>query len=101
MIITTEIESAIKATAFIPLITMNPDGTPHPIIAGRGEVVGDTVVFGIYKMEQTQKNLTANSSAWAMAATMDGKPVGYRLTGAAEADGKQLKLHVEKVEKLI
>lgn len=101
MIITKEIESAIKATAFIPLVTMNADGTPHPIIAGRGEVSGDTIVFGIYKMEQTQKNLSANKSAWAMAATMDGKPVGYRLSGTAEADGKHLSFHVARVEQLI
>lgn len=101
MIMNEEVKEVIGASAFIPLVTINPDGTPHPIIAGKGEVVDDTVVFGIYKMEQTQKNLSANNAAWVMAASMQGKPAGYRLTGTAEAKGKQLIFHVTRVEPMI
>lgn len=101
MIITNEVKTAIEGTAFVPLVTINPDGTPHLIIAGKGEAKGDDVVFGIYKMEQTQKNLTTNKFASAAVATMDGKPAGYRLIGTAVSDGKALTLSVENVEQLI
>lgn len=101
MIINEEVQAVIGTSAFIPLVTINPDGTPHPIIAGKGEVVGETVVFGIYKMEQTQKNLAANNAAWIMAATMQGKPVGYRLSGTAVVNGKQLIFTPQKAEAMI
>lgn len=101
MIINEEVKAAITGSAFIPLVTINADGMPHPIIAGKGEVVNDTVVFGIYKMEQTQKNLLTSNAAWIMSATMQGKPIGYRLTGTAEAKGKQLIFTATKVEPMI
>lgn len=101
MIIPDEVRDAVGGTAFVPLITMNADGTPHPIIAGKGEADGENIVFGIYKMEQTQKNLLHNNSAWVMAATMNSKPVGYRICGTASSDGKKLTFHAEKIEKLI
>ncbi|MHC6204476.1 pyridoxamine 5'-phosphate oxidase family protein, partial [Breznakiellaceae bacterium SP9] len=66
------------------------------------EVVGETIVFGIYKMEQTQRNLLKNKNAWVVGATMaGGKPKGYRLTGTAEAKDKQLVFTVTKIEELI
>lgn len=57
MVISKEIKAVIEGSAFLSLVTLGADGTPHPIIAGKGEVIGDAVVFGIYKMETTQKNL--------------------------------------------
>lgn len=101
MIINEEIKSVIEGSAFLPLVTVNADGTPHPIIAGKGQVAGDTVVFGIYKMETTKKNLTVNKNAWIVAATMDDGPKGYRLIGTAEAIDKQLTFTAIKVEALI
>jgi predicted pyridoxine 5'-phosphate oxidase superfamily flavin-nucleotide-binding protein len=101
MIITEEIKKVIEATAFISLVTINPDGTPHPIIAGKGQVEGDTVVFGIYKMEVTQKNLGQNNKAWLVGATMEGGPKGYRLAGTAEVKGKQLVFTTVKADILI
>lgn len=101
MIINEEVKAVIKSSAFISIITMNPDNTPHPIIVGSGEVVGETIVFGIYKMETTQKNLTTNPNAWVMGASKDGKPKGYRLTGTAQSNGKQLIFTAEKAEAMI
>lgn len=90
MIITEEIEKVITGSAFITLVTQGANGDPHPIIAGKGEIVGDTVVFGIYKMEVTQKNLAKNPNAWLVACTMTDGPKGFRLTGTAAARDKQL-----------
>jgi predicted pyridoxine 5'-phosphate oxidase superfamily flavin-nucleotide-binding protein len=102
MVITDGVKQVVQGTAFLSLVTINADGSPHPIVSGKGEVVGETVVFGIYKMEKTQANLLKNKNAWVVGATMtDGKPKGYRLTGTAEAKGKQLVFTVTKIEELI
>lgn len=101
MIINEEAKSVVSQSAFITLVTLNPDKTPHPIIAGKGEVLDDMVVFGIYKMEQTQKNLLLNSSAWLVAATMQGRPIGYRLNGTAEAHDGKLYFKAVTIEPLI
>jgi hypothetical protein len=81
MVIDDDVKKVIESTAFLSLVTLGPDGAPHPIIAGKGEVSGDKVVFDIYKMEETQKNLAKNNKAWVVGATMDGGPRGYRLSG--------------------
>jgi len=101
MAIQEDVKKIIEGSAFISLVTINPDGTPHPIISGKGEAVGDTVVFGIYKMEVTQKNLAADNRAWIVAATFDDGPKGYRLVGTAEAKEQQLIFTVEKADVLI
>ncbi|NLI93447.1 MAG: pyridoxamine 5'-phosphate oxidase family protein [Peptococcaceae bacterium] len=101
MVINEGIKAVIEGSAFLTLVTVGPDGVPHPIITGKGEVMGDTVIFGIYKMEKTQKNLAANNSAWVVAATKDGGPKGYRLSGTAEAKGKQLIFTPVKADPLI
>jgi hypothetical protein len=101
MIINEEVKSVIEGSAFLSLVTLCPDGNPHPIIAGKGEVAGGTVVFGIYRMETTQKNLAANPNAWVLAATRQGGPKGYRLAGTAAVKDKQLIFTPEKVDALI
>ncbi|GMO59175.1 MAG: pyridoxamine 5'-phosphate oxidase family protein [Termitinemataceae bacterium] len=101
-IIGEDVKQVLEGTAFLSLVTIGVDGNPHPIVAGKGEVVGDTVLFGIYKMEQTQKNLSVNNHAWVVGATMiDGKPKGYRVTGTAEVNGKQLIFYAAKTDCLI
>jgi hypothetical protein len=101
MVMNDDVKQVVEGTAFLSLVTIKSDGNPHPIVAGKGEVAGDTVIFGIYKMEQTQKNLSANNHAWVIGATrIDGKPKGYRLTGVAEAKGKQLVFTAAKAEAL-
>lgn len=100
MIITEEVKKVIENSAFITLVTQCEDKAPHPIIAGKGEVAGDTVIFGIYKMEVTQKNLASYPKASIVACTKDG-PKGYRLTGTAMPNGKKLVFCPEKCEELI
>ncbi|MDR0452879.1 MAG: pyridoxamine 5'-phosphate oxidase family protein [Treponema sp.] len=101
MIIDEEVKKVIEGSAFLSLVTVNADGMPHPIIAGKGEVCGDTVVFGIYKMEETQKNLLANKNAWVVGAAQADGPKGFRLAGTAEARDKQLVFTATKADKLI
>jgi predicted pyridoxine 5'-phosphate oxidase superfamily flavin-nucleotide-binding protein len=101
MIIDEEVKKVIEGSAFLSLVTVNADGTPHPIIAGKGETSGDTVVFGIYKMEETQKNLLKNKNAWLVGATKTDGPKGFRLTGTAEVRDKQLVFTAAKADKLI
>jgi predicted pyridoxine 5'-phosphate oxidase superfamily flavin-nucleotide-binding protein len=102
MIITDGVKEVVGGTAFLSLITINADGTPHPIVAGKGEIAGENIIFGIYKMEKTQANLLKNKNAWVIGATtINGNPKGYRLTGAAETKDKQLVFTVTKIEELI
>jgi hypothetical protein len=101
MVIDSDVKKVIEGTAFLSLVTLMPDGIPHPIIAGKGEVSGENIVFGIYKMEVTQKNLAQNNKAWVVGATMDGGPRGYRLSGTALAKDKQLIFTPAQIEKLI
>ena len=101
MVINEEIKTVIEGSAFITLVTVGSEGTPHPIIVGKGKVVNDTVVFGIYKMETTKKNLATNTNIWVVAATMDGGPKGYRLTGTATVNDKQIIFTPVKVDALI
>lgn len=101
MMINDAVKAVVEGSAFLSLITVNADGTPHPIVAGKGDVVGDDIIFGIYKMETTQKNLKDNANAWVIAATMDGGPKGYRLCGTAKTKEKQLIFTPSKAEALI
>jgi predicted pyridoxine 5'-phosphate oxidase superfamily flavin-nucleotide-binding protein len=96
-----EVKAVIENSAFLSLVTVNSDGTPHPIIAGKGEVEGNQIVFGIYKMKVTQKNLEASSQAWLVGATLSDGPKGFRLTGTAKAQGEQLIFTPTSVEVLI
>lgn len=101
MILTDEIKKVIEGSAFITLVTIGEDGSPHPIIAGKGVVVDDTVVFGIYKMEVTQNNLKRNANAWIVACTKEVGPKGYRLVGTAVPKEKQLVFTPSKAETMI
>ena len=102
MIINEEVKSIIEGSAFIVLVTINSDGTAHPIVAGKGTVSGDSVIFGIYKMEVTQKNLLANSNASVVAAVKsESGAKGVRLTGTAKAEDKQIIFAASKVEALL
>jgi predicted pyridoxine 5'-phosphate oxidase superfamily flavin-nucleotide-binding protein len=105
MIINEEVKTVIEKSGFLVLVTVNPDGKPHPIAAGKGMVEGDTVIFGVYKMEQTRKNIKTNNSAQVLGATLEGGPKGFRLTGTAEARengaDKQLVVTVSTVDALL
>lgn len=101
MIINEEVKKVIEDSAFITIVSTNADGSPHPIIVGKGEVKGDTVVFGIYKMIQTQKNIQANNNVSIVVGTKNGGPKGYRLMGTATAAEKQFLFTAQKAEALI
>ena len=99
--ISEEAKNVISKSAFITLVTMNPDGTAHPIVAGKGEVQDDKIIFGIYKMEKTQQNLLNSPKAWAVAAVTEDGPKGYRFEGTAAAADKQLIFSVTGTEALL
>jgi hypothetical protein len=105
MIITSDVKNVIEKSAFLSIVTTGPDGAAHPIIVGKGKVSDDKIIFGIYKMEQTRKNLRANKNAQVLGAVppeSEGKmPTGYRLTGTAEAEDKQLVFTASGVEALL
>lgn len=101
MVLDDEVKQVFESSAFISLVTVDEAGQAHPIIAGKARVSGGTLVFGIYKMEVTQKNLRRSGTAWLVAATTEGGPRGYRLTGSAAVCGKELIFTPEKTEKLI
>jgi general stress protein 26 len=101
MIITEEAKKVIENASVITLVTVNADGTPHPIIAGKGAVNLGEINFGIYKMNITQENLKQNKNAWVVAGTKDGAPKGFRFSGIANAKDKHLIFTVAKIEELI
>ena len=102
MKLTEEMKSVIQSAQFISLITLNGDGTPHPIIVGGKSVAGDAVEIKIYKMETTQKNLAANSKMWVLAAAIgDSGPKGFQFEGSASVDAGKVVFTPESTTVLI
>jgi hypothetical protein len=102
MIISEDVKKVLSGSSFLTLVTLGADASAHPIVLGHGEIADDTISFGIYKMEQTQKNLANNKKAWITCATLtDGKPLGYRISGTAEAKDKTLLFTAAKAEALM
>lgn len=102
MIITDEIKNLVAKAPFIPLVTVSPQGEPHIIVVGKGEIgEGDTLSFGIYKMEKTQQNINANEKMQVVIATMEGGPKGFRLTGKACIKDKLVLFKAETAEPLL
>jgi predicted pyridoxine 5'-phosphate oxidase superfamily flavin-nucleotide-binding protein len=105
MIIEESVKKVIEESAFLVLITVCPDGTPHPIVAGKGSVSGGNIIFNIHKMEQTRKNILGSDKAQVLCATLNGGPQGFRLSGTAaiseSAEGRQLVFHVDRIDSLI
>lgn len=101
MVLDEATKQVLEETAFLCLVTIGEDGAAHPIVTGKAQVQQDAVVFGIYKMEATQKNLAANPNMWVVAATKDGGPAGFRLSGTGKIVEKQLVFTPSLVEKLL
>ncbi|MEL7564248.1 MAG: pyridoxamine 5'-phosphate oxidase family protein [Dehalobacterium sp.] len=102
MIITDEIKDLVVKAPFIPLVTVSPQGEPHIIVVGKGEIgEEDTLSFGIYKMEKTQQNIRANEKMQVVIATMEGGPKGFRLTGKACIKDKFVLFKAETAEPLL
>jgi hypothetical protein len=45
MIIDDDVKTVVEGSAFLSLVTLGADGIPHPIIAGKGEVSGENIIF--------------------------------------------------------
>ena len=103
MVITKEIKELIPKAQTVSVVTVSNEGEPHLIVVGKVEEVRDedTLVFGIYKMQVTQKNIRDNGKMQVAIATMDGGPKGYRLSGHASIEGKQVFFKVEEAELLL
>lgn len=103
MVLTEEIKALIGKSPFVAIATVNNEGEPHLIVVGKVKEVkvDDILAFGVYKMEETQKNIQANGVMQVvLASTADG-PKGYRLSGKACVEGKEVLFKVESAESLI
>ncbi len=96
-----EMKEVVKNAPYCTLVTIGEDGMPHPIIVGGKEQAGESITIGIYKMEQTQKNLAANPKAWITVATLDGGPVGFRFKGSAAVQDKKVVFVPDSADRMI
>jgi len=99
-VLTPEIKEVVGQAPFVPITTVSGDGQPHLIVAGKvKEIRGDhTLVFGVYKMEKTRRNLA--ETGLMQVAAVSGKK-GYRLSGRARVEGEEVLLTVDKAESLL
>jgi hypothetical protein len=102
MVITGGMRDVIGKSAFLTIVTMCPDGMPHPIIVGKGTVEGDSITVGVYGMAVTQENLKKNDRAMILCAEKgEAGAKGYRFTGNAKVEGKQFVFTAAKADALI
>ncbi|MBO8170133.1 MAG: pyridoxamine 5'-phosphate oxidase family protein [Thermoanaerobacteraceae bacterium] len=103
MVITDEIKKLAKEAPFVPIITVSAQGEPHLIVVGQVKEVkdDDVLAFGIYKMERTQQNIKETGSMQVVLASKVDGPKGYRLTGKACIEGKEVLFKAEKAEALL
>jgi hypothetical protein len=99
-VLTPEIKEVIAQSAFVPITTLSGDGQPHLIVVGKVKEVRDnnTLVFGVYKMEKTRRNLAETGVM--QVAVVSGKK-GYRLNGKGRAEGDEVIFTAEKVNALL
>lgn len=103
MVIDETIKDLIPKAPFIPIATVSENGEPHLIVVGKVAEVRDedTLAFGIYKMDTTRKNLSANGQMQVTIVSTEGGPKGFRLTGKAHAEEKVVVFKAEKAEALL
>lgn len=103
MVITAEIKALAEQVVFVPITTVSEEGKPHLIVVGQVKEVrdGDILVFGVYKMEITQQNIAANGIMQVVLATKSDGPKGFRLSGKACIEGKEVLFKAEKAESLL
>jgi predicted pyridoxine 5'-phosphate oxidase superfamily flavin-nucleotide-binding protein len=99
-VLTQEIKEVLGQAPFVPITTVSGDGKPHLIVVGKAkEIRGDnTVVFGIYKMNKTQKNLA--ETGLMQVAAVSGKK-GFRLSGKARTEGEEIIFTADGAESLL
>ena len=98
--ITTEMKEVLLASPFIALASVSGEGNPHLIVVGKVKTIKDDshLVFGVYKMDITRKNLSQTDFLQVVA--VSGK-VGYRFTGNAIVQGDELVFSIEQVDTLL
>ncbi|MBO8169864.1 MAG: pyridoxamine 5'-phosphate oxidase family protein [Thermoanaerobacteraceae bacterium] len=103
MVITKKIQDLIQQAPIVPIVTVSSQGEPHLIVVGQVKEVreGDTLVFGIYKMQTTQRNIRETGEMQVVIASREGGPKGYRLTGKAWVEGQQVLFKAESAEALL
>lgn len=99
-ILTPEIKDVIGQTAFVAITTLSGSGQPHLIVVGQVKGIPDdnTLVFGVYKMENTRQNLA--ETGLMQVAVVSGKK-GYRFSGKARVEGDKVFFTVEKADTLL
>ncbi len=97
---TAEMKDVIAASPFIALTSIAEDGEPHLVVVGKAKEIKDDshVVFGVYKMDVTRRNLAQTDYLQAVAVA--GK-VGYRFTGKAVAQGDELVFSIQQADPLL
>jgi len=97
---TGEMKDVILASPFIALASVSESGQPHLIVVGKVKAIKDDnyLVFGVYKMDVTRKNLSQTDSLQVVA--VSGK-VGYRFTGNATVQGDELVFSIQQVDTLL
>lgn len=100
VVLTPEVKKIITESPFLALATISKSGQPHLIVIGKAKEIKDDncLVFGVYKMNKTQENISETGIMQVAAAS--GKS-GYRLTGKACIKKSDVIFLAEKVESLL
>lgn len=103
MVITDEIKKLVTDAPIVPIVTVSAKGEPHLIVVGQVKEVkeGDVLAFGIFKMDRTQQNIKETGVMQVVLASKVDGPKGYRLTGTARLEEKQVLFKAEKAEALL
>lgn len=93
-------KDVILASQYIALASVSESGQPHLIVVGKVKAIKDDshLVFGVYKMEITRKNLSQTSFLQVVA--VSGK-VGYRFTGKAIVHDSEVVFAIHQVDMLL
>lgn len=99
-ILTEEIKKNISESPFIALVSISNEGIPHLIVVGKVQEIKDenTLVFGVYKMDKTRKNISETGLLQVAAAS--GKS-GYRFIGKAHVQENKILFSIETIESLL
>lgn len=99
-VITTPMKDVIAASPFIALTSVSEAGQPHLIVVGKVKAIKDDshLVFGVYKMDVTRKNLS--QTGYLQAVAVSGK-IGYRFIGEAIVQDDELIFSIQQVDTLL
>jgi predicted pyridoxine 5'-phosphate oxidase superfamily flavin-nucleotide-binding protein len=90
-----DVKSVIEQSPYLSLTTVSKQGEPHTIAVGKAKDIRDSeIVFGVYKMEKTRKNLAETGIMQVVG--VNGK-IGYRLEGKAKAAETDVLFHPDTI----